>query len=581
MARRLAIPLLSLLATVVALSTPAPTTIASCFALPDGLSENLAARGYVSATPIQEAALGRVHAGESLMLHAETGSGKTLAMLLPALCRSPPDSRVLILSPTRELAVQLGDEASALLEEMGGGGVVRLVAQGHPATAAEVMAARVVVATPTECCQLLSGAAEDAAAAGKLAEALGASVATLVLDEVDALIPGQKPFRGKRHSKWMDKDMHPAEAVVKMLSRRSSRDDLQVLAASATLDKSSRRKLVKLLRTCPRLEQRGSLGLLPILSTIKGDERVPAPVVEAADEEEDEEEGMAADGVAARAGEAAAEQMSTAARIAALVAATEAAEAAADAAAAKASGGLKVERWTAVPRGIEHYTWPIQRVAFEGSDGTAVATAAAKEVHLARAARGSTLLFVSSRSTYLGGAHQVTRALRSLGVEAEHLSDALWPASTRAKKRGQPRSRRPAASAGPNVRMGASDDGDAAGAGSAADAKATRRRGALNSALAQDGASRLLVADAAATRGLHLNGVATVIVLGLPANADTYLHLAGRTGRWPRDEGPGAAVAVTIATEPELRTLGGWAAGLGGVTFLPIAQLGGISLDGV
>ena len=45
---------------------------------------------------------------------------------------------------------------------------------------------------------------------------------------------------------------------------------------------------------------------------------------------------------------------------------------------------------------------------------------------------------------------------------------------------------------------------------------------------------RLLVADAAATRGLHLDGVQDVYVLGLPANSDTYLHLAGRAGRWPR-----------------------------------------------
>jgi superfamily II DNA/RNA helicase len=82
----------------------------------------------------------------------------------------------------------------------------------------------------------------------------------------------------------------------------------------------------------------------------------------------------------------------------------------------------------------------------------------------------------------------------------------------------------------------------------------------------------LLVADAAATRGLHLDNVGTVIVLGLPANADTYLHLAGRTGRWPRTEAPGSAVAVTIATEPELRTLRGWSAGLGGVDFRDAAE---------
>ena len=60
-------------------------------------------------------------------------------------------------------------------------------------------------------------------------------------------------------------------------------------------------------------------------------------------------------------------------------------------------------------------------------------------------------------------------------------------------------------------------------------------------------------------------------MLGLAANADTYLHLAGRTGRWPRSQEPGAAVAVTVATGAELRTLRGWSNGLGGVSFEPFA----------
>jgi superfamily II DNA/RNA helicase len=104
--------------------------------------------------------------------------------------------------------------------------------------------------------------------------------------------------------------------------------------------------------------------------------------------------------------------------------------------------------------------------------------------------------------------------------------------------------------------------GDGGGAG-----EEGARRARLNAAL-RGGAPALLVADAAATRGLHFDAVGRVYILGLPANADTYLHLAGRTGRWPRpsrDEGD--ATVVTIATEDELRTLRGWSNGLGGVEF--------------
>ena len=80
------------------------------------------------------------------------------------------------------------------------------------------------------------------------------------------------------------------------------------------------------------------------------------------------------------------------------------------------------------------------------------------------------------------------------------------------------------------------------------------------------GESRLIVADAAATRGLHLDGVSTVIVLGLAANADQYLHLAGRTGRWSdggRPPEPGSAVVVTAATSSELQKLRGWCKSVG------------------
>ena len=66
--------------------------LGSYMALPTSVAETLASRGYQSATPIQAVALTRVYSGESLMLHAETGSGKTLAMLLPALCRTAPET---------------------------------------------------------------------------------------------------------------------------------------------------------------------------------------------------------------------------------------------------------------------------------------------------------------------------------------------------------------------------------------------------------------------------------------------------------------------------------------------------------
>lgn len=86
--------------------------------LPAVVTLALSARGVTTPTPIQEAALARAFAGESLLLHAETGSGKSLAFLLPTLARlglaglvdvptELTQAKVLIITPTRELGVQL------------------------------------------------------------------------------------------------------------------------------------------------------------------------------------------------------------------------------------------------------------------------------------------------------------------------------------------------------------------------------------------------------------------------------------------------------------------------------------------
>jgi ATP-dependent RNA helicase RhlE len=73
--------------------------------------------GYEKPTPIQAAAIPEVLAGRDLMAAAQTGTGKTAAFLLPVLHRlvNTPmmegrrPVRVLILTPTRELAAQVQD----------------------------------------------------------------------------------------------------------------------------------------------------------------------------------------------------------------------------------------------------------------------------------------------------------------------------------------------------------------------------------------------------------------------------------------------------------------------------------------
>jgi superfamily II DNA/RNA helicase len=75
--------------------------------------------GYTEPTPIQAQAIPEIMAGHDLMASSQTGSGKTAAFILPALNRLATPSampgkgpRVLVLTPTRELAQQVCDAAT-------------------------------------------------------------------------------------------------------------------------------------------------------------------------------------------------------------------------------------------------------------------------------------------------------------------------------------------------------------------------------------------------------------------------------------------------------------------------------------
>ncbi len=81
------------------------------------ISKAVAAQGYVNPTPIQQKAIPHVLAGRDLLGLAQTGTGKTAAFALPILQRlaerAPQTNRrairCLVLTPTRELASQIGE----------------------------------------------------------------------------------------------------------------------------------------------------------------------------------------------------------------------------------------------------------------------------------------------------------------------------------------------------------------------------------------------------------------------------------------------------------------------------------------
>ena len=83
----------------------------------------LAAIGYQEPSPIQKAAIPELLLGRDLVGQAQTGTGKTAAFALPMLAALDPEQRkpqVLVLAPTRELALQVADAFNSYAVNLSG-----------------------------------------------------------------------------------------------------------------------------------------------------------------------------------------------------------------------------------------------------------------------------------------------------------------------------------------------------------------------------------------------------------------------------------------------------------------------------
>ncbi|WP_397471860.1 DEAD/DEAH box helicase [Rheinheimera sp.] len=89
--------------------------------LPEAIVRAVTELGYESPSPIQAAAIPKLLAGENVLGQAQTGTGKTGAFALPLLARLDPsqnDPQILVLAPTRELAIQVAEAFQAYARYM-------------------------------------------------------------------------------------------------------------------------------------------------------------------------------------------------------------------------------------------------------------------------------------------------------------------------------------------------------------------------------------------------------------------------------------------------------------------------------
>jgi ATP-dependent RNA helicase RhlE len=144
------------------------------------LAGNLSKLGYKAPTPVQAQAIEPALAGKDVVATAQTGTGKTLAFLLPLIERLQHTKGVgaLILSPTRELAIQIEEAFSKLAP---GSGLRSAVIVGGLSERAQLTSVRkgaqVLIATPGRLYDFLSRGLVQ----------LG-TVKILVLDEADRML---------------------------------------------------------------------------------------------------------------------------------------------------------------------------------------------------------------------------------------------------------------------------------------------------------------------------------------------------------------------------------------------------------
>ena len=163
-----------------------PLTSFSDLGLAEPILKALAGEGYTAPTPIQAKAIPPVLKGRDLLGIAQTGTGKTAAFALPILHRLATDRRpaprkgcrVLVLSPTRELASQIAESFRTYGRHLGVSVAVVFGGVGHrPQIQALARGVDVLVAAPGRLLDLMDQRAADIS---------GTEV--FVLDEADQML---------------------------------------------------------------------------------------------------------------------------------------------------------------------------------------------------------------------------------------------------------------------------------------------------------------------------------------------------------------------------------------------------------
>jgi len=204
--------------------------------LAPALLSALGQAGFSEPTSVQAAAIPKALAGRDLMVSSQTGSGKTAAFMLPALnrvARQPAHTgkgvQILVLTPTRELALQVADATRQYGQNLAGLRIATVVGGMPYGAQLRALSRRVdvLVATPGRLIDHIQARRVDLS-----------TVHTLVLDEADRML-----------------DMGFIEDIETIVARTPG--SRQTLLFSATLDGTVARLAERMMREAERIEISG------------------------------------------------------------------------------------------------------------------------------------------------------------------------------------------------------------------------------------------------------------------------------------------------------------------------------------
>ena len=157
-----------------------PTHTFADFKVDAKLKENIAKRGFVIPSPIQDQSIPNALQGRDIIGLANTGTGKTAAFLIPTINKILADKKhkAIIITPTRELAIQIQKECIELAKGLS---IFNVTCVGGAPIRAQIMglsrAHNIVIGTP--------GRLKDLLDRGDLNIS---NVSTVILDEADRML---------------------------------------------------------------------------------------------------------------------------------------------------------------------------------------------------------------------------------------------------------------------------------------------------------------------------------------------------------------------------------------------------------